>query len=101
MEDTLILRKNLKKDNKKDPDSCQNTGSNIEFKNIAKQMKVSHCIIADFELYNEEFNQKKGKKKIKLSEQKPFVNRFQVCCSFNTTQNKYYEYFGEDTSGHF
>ena len=24
-----------------------------------------------------------------------------VCCSFYTTQNKYYEYFGEGASGHF
>ena len=27
-------------------------------------MKVPHCIIADFEFYNEELNEKKGTKRI-------------------------------------
>ena len=37
-------------------------GSKIEFKNIANEIKVPYCIIAGFESYNEEFNEKKAKK---------------------------------------
>ena len=63
-------------------------------------MKEPYCIKAEFESYYEEFNQKKGKNTIKIAEQKPFAYGFPVCCSFDTTQNKYYEYFTEDTCGH-
>ena len=56
------FEKNNKKENCEDPDIIMpETGSKIQFKNIAKQMKVLYCIIADFESYNEKFTQKKGK----------------------------------------
>ena len=45
-------------------------------------MKVPYCITADFESYNEQFNQKKGKKTIKVTEQKPFTYGFQVLFLF-------------------
>ena len=37
----------------------------------------------------------------KVAEQKTFAFEFQVCCSFDRKQNKYYEYFGVDASGPF
>ena len=76
-------------------------GSKIEFKNIAKQVKVPYCIIADFYSHNEDFNQKKCEKTIKVAKQKPFAYGSQVCFSFCKTQNKSYKYFDEDASRHF
>ena len=57
------LKNIIKKENREDPAAIMlKPVSKIEFKNMAKQMKVPYCIIPDFESYNEELNQKKGKK---------------------------------------
>jgi len=63
-EDTLMNRKFSKHDWKENCGDVDiilpKVGSKIEFENITKQMKVSYCIITDFESYKTEFNQKKG-----------------------------------------
>ena len=64
-------------------------------------MKLPYSIIEEFESCNEEFNQKNGKKTIKVAKQNPFAYGVQVCCSFNTTQTKYYDHFGENARGLF
>ena len=55
---------------------CQKHDLKFNLKNAAKQMKVPYCIIADFELYNDEKSQKKGKKTINVAEQNPFAYGF-------------------------
>ena len=85
--------KNLKSCNKKgnseNPDiALEKLGYNTEFKNLSKQKKVPYYFIGDIELFTEDFNHKKGKKTIKVAEQKLFAYLFQVCFSFDTVQNK-------------